>query len=459
MYSNPWLRLWVELPHDPKFRVIAKVAGLPVSLVISVYIYLLCDAGNQDSSLRGISTCRDEEIAITLDCDIDQVLRIKEAMQGRLLDGSELSGWKKRQPKKEDAGNEEVGSKSATERKAAQRKRESLSNQEAENQGCHEMSRDVTECHGLSRDVTIEKRREEEELKTFAQILQFARTDSASALAPALAESVTASPNAALQAVTAGLGIAKPAEAATGTAVSLLAMLSSKFKQSLANTGDSALAPAALAQPALAPAALAQPALAPAALAQPALAQPALVSDSKFRKVSKPLASLDGFAEFYAAYPRKRNKGHAEKAWLRLSPDADLQAVIHAAIGNAIKRDDWRKEGGAFIPYPATWLNSRGWEDEVVVQAYPEKYESVFATYNAIMTKAGWPEACATPFVPSRAAAIGNFIELSNKPDWMNRYFGIVAKTPPYNGCGFDWVIKPETFLKFKEDQFKAKQQ
>jgi hypothetical protein len=76
--------------------------------------------------------------------------------------------------------------------------------------------------------------------------LQFART----APAPALAEAVTANPDAALQAVIAGLGIAKPAEAATGTAVSLLAMLSGKFKQSLANTGDSALAQPAPANPA-----------------------------------------------------------------------------------------------------------------------------------------------------------------------------------------------------------------
>jgi hypothetical protein len=27
---------------------------------------------------------------------------------------------------------------------------------------------------------------------------------------------------------------------------------------------------------------------------------------------------------------------------------------------------DWRKEGGRYIPHPATWLNRGGWEDEVL---------------------------------------------------------------------------------------------
>ena len=29
------------------------------------------------------------------------------------------------------------------------------------------------------------------------------------------------------------------------------------------------------------------------------------------------------------------------------------------------KSKDWQKDNGQFIPYPATWLNAKGWEDEV----------------------------------------------------------------------------------------------
>ena len=35
-----------------------------------------------------------------------------------------------------------------------------------------------------------------------------------------------------------------------------------------------------------------------------------------------------------------------------------------AIIERAKKSDDWLKESGKYIPYPATWLNARGWEDE-----------------------------------------------------------------------------------------------
>ncbi len=28
------------------------------------------------------------------------------------------------------------------------------------------------------------------------------------------------------------------------------------------------------------------------------------------------------------------------------------------------KTDDWIKDKGQFIPFPASWLNSKGWEDE-----------------------------------------------------------------------------------------------
>jgi hypothetical protein len=27
--------------------------------------------------------------------------------------------------------------------------------------------------------------------------------------------------------------------------------------------------------------------------------------------------------------------------------------------------EDWIKENGKYIPYPATWLNAKGWEDEI----------------------------------------------------------------------------------------------
>lgn len=72
----------------------------------------------------------------------------------------------------------------------------------------------------------------------------------------------------------------------------------------------------------------------------------------------------DGFAAFWNAYPKKVSKAAAEKAWKKAK--ADLQTVLNA-IERAKVSADWQKDGGQFIPYPASWLNGRRWEDEIAV--------------------------------------------------------------------------------------------
>lgn len=71
-----------------------------------------------------------------------------------------------------------------------------------------------------------------------------------------------------------------------------------------------------------------------------------------------------GFAEFWEAYPKKKSKGVALKAWIRLAPNAELRAVMMAAIQKQKGWPEWVKEGGEFIPHPATWINAMGWTDE-----------------------------------------------------------------------------------------------
>jgi len=73
------------------------------------------------------------------------------------------------------------------------------------------------------------------------------------------------------------------------------------------------------------------------------------------------LSADDSFANFWKAYPRKVGKGAAEKLWKKLKPD--LTTVLQA-IQRATATDQWRKDGGQFIPNPATWLNQKRWLDE-----------------------------------------------------------------------------------------------
>lgn len=71
----------------------------------------------------------------------------------------------------------------------------------------------------------------------------------------------------------------------------------------------------------------------------------------------------DGFADFWMQYPKKVAKPQALKAWKKLKPAGPLLADLMAGLQRQMVSDQWRKEGGQFIPYPATWLNGRRWAD------------------------------------------------------------------------------------------------
>lgn len=82
----------------------------------------------------------------------------------------------------------------------------------------------------------------------------------------------------------------------------------------------------------------------------------------------KPRASRESasFLRFWSAYPKKRAKPEALKAWLKLNPDDDLVADILRLLAGQIDSEEWIRERGKFIPYPATWINGRRWEDEAM---------------------------------------------------------------------------------------------
>lgn len=73
-----------------------------------------------------------------------------------------------------------------------------------------------------------------------------------------------------------------------------------------------------------------------------------------------------GFERFWSAYPRKQAKPAAAKAFARLRADDALLTTMLAALAKHAASEQWRKDGGQFIPYPATWLNGRRWEDAPV---------------------------------------------------------------------------------------------
>jgi hypothetical protein len=72
--------------------------------------------------------------------------------------------------------------------------------------------------------------------------------------------------------------------------------------------------------------------------------------------------ALRGFDQFWLAYPKKVGKGAAEKAFAKARLNGHLPEVLKS-IEVQKRSEQWQKDGGQYIPNPATWLNQKRWED------------------------------------------------------------------------------------------------
>jgi phage replication O-like protein O len=165
------------------------------------------------------------------------------------------------------------------------------------------------------------------------------------------------------------------------------------------------------------------------------------------------------FDVFWAAYPKKKSKDAAEKAFAKRKPDEQLFADIMSALERATTSVDWLKDGGAFVPHPATWLNAGGWMDEYTAASYSPEEIAVIDAYNVAMPDA-WARAVAAPFVAARSAAIRDFLAIApTKPDMPKNYFAhCAANLAVDERCGFDWLIRKETYLRVREGAVKHKE-
>lgn len=73
---------------------------------------------------------------------------------------------------------------------------------------------------------------------------------------------------------------------------------------------------------------------------------------------------LPGFAEFWKTWPsndRKASKGKCLEAWKKAGAEKDAAAVL-AHVERMKLSQSWRKDGGAFIPAPLSYLNQKRWD-------------------------------------------------------------------------------------------------
>ena len=70
------------------------------------------------------------------------------------------------------------------------------------------------------------------------------------------------------------------------------------------------------------------------------------------------------FQRFWEAYPKHKGKEPARKVFQKLKASEELLETILSAVEREKQSDQWKRDNGQYIPYPATWLNQRRWEDD-----------------------------------------------------------------------------------------------
>lgn len=93
------------------------------------------------------------------------------------------------------------------------------------------------------------------------------------------------------------------------------------------------------------------------------------ITNNQYINPTSPAKPDDGFEEFWKAYPKRKARGAATKAWSKVKSKAETLQAILKALAWQRTSPDWTKDGGQFIPYPASYLNAQGWLDEAPAQS------------------------------------------------------------------------------------------
>lgn len=84
-------------------------------------------------------------------------------------------------------------------------------------------------------------------------------------------------------------------------------------------------------------------------------------------------SSESEFEQFWKAYPKKiGGRKNALRAWNKAKDRPSIQNIL-MAIELAKQTEQWKRDSGQYIPYPATWINQGRWADEPVTIAEKKK--------------------------------------------------------------------------------------
>lgn len=70
------------------------------------------------------------------------------------------------------------------------------------------------------------------------------------------------------------------------------------------------------------------------------------------------------FNDFWENYPRKVSKGQAETTFKKINPNKELVDIMILKV-QQLTKTNWAKRDKDKIPHASTWLNAKGWLDEI----------------------------------------------------------------------------------------------
>lgn len=82
------------------------------------------------------------------------------------------------------------------------------------------------------------------------------------------------------------------------------------------------------------------------------------------KQPSRAPRETDEFKDFYDAYPKKRKRPDALRAWNKIDPSLELVQEIMRGLDKAMMSEEWDRDAGRYIPHPAKWLNAESWKDD-----------------------------------------------------------------------------------------------
>jgi len=89
-------------------------------------------------------------------------------------------------------------------------------------------------------------------------------------------------------------------------------------------------------------------------------------------KGSEPCDGASDFSAFWTAYPKKRDRLKAMRAWNATRTTRPALDVVLAALEQFRVSADWTKEDGRFIPHASSWLNGERWTETESERPSPE---------------------------------------------------------------------------------------